>query len=1038
MKNIMKMHSINDFKQAIESQIQKRKSEENPVLTVSAGTCGRARGSLKVIKALKNAIKKKKLEDKVKVKVTGCHGFCEAEPNIIIHPHNIFYQKIEPKNAKDIIAQTILNNKIIEQLLYFNPITKEKYIQENDIPFYKHQKRIILGDNALIDPKDVNDYLSIGGYSSLIKVLSKMSSEEVINAVKQSGLRGRGGAGFPTGSKWEFTRKANGNTKFIICNADEGDPGAYMDRSLLEGNPHRVLEGMLIGAYAIGAEEGYIYVRGEYPLAVEHISLAISQAKKLGLLGKSILGTSFNFQIHISKGAGAFVCGEETALITSIEGKVGEPRQRPPFPAVKGLWGKPTNINNVETWANIPVIIEKGADWYSKIGINGSKGTKIFSLVGKINNTGLVEVPIGITLREIIYDIGGGIPAGKNFKAVQTGGPSGGCIPAELLDLQVDYEKLAEAGSIMGSGGMIVMDENTCMVDLAKYFLNFLRDESCGKCLSCREGIQRLWEILTDITEGRATREQLDLVEELARIVKDASMCGLGQTASNPVLSTLRYFRDEYEVHIRDKWCPALVCKRLIPTPCQDTCPVGIDVPSYIGLIARGKFNEAVDLIREDNPFPAICGRVCNHPCELNCKMGEFDKPVAIHSLKRFCADYVFQNEGYKRPSIQGKREERVAVIGSGPAGLTAAYNLAQLGYRTNVFEALPVAGGMLSVGIPAYRLPKEIVKAEIDAICALGVEIKTNTPIGKDLSIDDLKQQGYKAIFIATGAHKSLKLGLPREDGLKGIIDCVAFLKDVNLGNQKKPGDKIVIVGDDYIAVDTARVCRRLGSSEVNIIYKRSKEEMPLDDSEIDQALDEGVKIHFLTIPCKILGKEGKVTGLQCIHTQLGEADIRSRRDLITVEGSEFVIDADIIIRAAGQAPDLAFLDHMFEITQSNLLSIDPCTLQTNVPGVFAGGDAVTGPATVIEAIAAGKKAAASIDSYIRGKKFEGYKRPRPRMRIEPIQLTKEEEELKRPEMPLLSVDKRLQSFEEVELGYTEEMAICEAKRCRRCDLEK
>ncbi len=779
-------------------------------------------------------------------------------------------------------------------------------------------------------------------------------------------------------------------------------------------------------------------MRDEYPLAVMHVTIAIEQAREYGFLGKNILGSDFDFDIIISKGEGAFVCGEETALIASIEGRRGEPRQRPPYPAQKGLWGKPTNINNIETWANVPLIINKGAEWYSKIGTKGSKGTKIFSLVGKINNTGLVEVPMGITLREIIYDIGGGIPEGKEFKAVQTGGPSGGCMSLELLDLPIDYESLTEAGSMMGSGGMIVMDENTCMVDIAKYFLNFLRGESCGTCLSCREGIQRMWEIVTEITEGRGTMEQLDLLEELARVVKDASMCGLGQTSSNSVLSTLRYFRNEYEAHIREKWCPALVCKKLIPTPCQDACPAGIDVSNYIALIAWGKFNEAVDLIREDNPFPAVCGRVCNHPCELNCKMGEFDKPVAIRSLKRFCADYVLNNEGYNLPSVLSMREESVAIIGSGPAGLTAAYNLARLGYRVTVFEALPVAGGMLSVGIPDYRLPREIIKAEIDAICSLGVEIKTNTPIGKDLSIDNLKQQGYKAIFVATGAHKSLKLGLPGEDELKGIIDGVAFLKDVNLGNQKKPGDKIVIVGENHVAIDVARVCRRLGSSEVNIIYRRSREEMPLDYSEIDQALNEGIKIRYLTLPTKILDNDGKVAGLQCIRTQVGEADSRGRRELIPLEGSEFVIDGDIIIRATGQVPDLTFLDHKFKTTRWNLLVVDACTLQTSVPGVFAGGDVVTGHATVVEAIAAGKTAAASIDSYLRGEKFEGYRRPRSRKRIEPIQLTKKEEELKRPKMPLLRIDKRLQSFKEVELGYTEEMAIREAKRCRRCDLEK
>ena len=417
----MKIHSIAELKHAIETQINKRKSEEKPTLTVSAGTCGRARGASKVITALKKAISREKLNNDVRIKVTGCHGFCEAEPNIIIQPHNIFYQKVEPKNAKDILMQTVLNNKIIDQLLYYDPITKEKYIQENDIPFYKYQKRIISGDNALIDPTDINDYLSIGGYSSLSEILAKMTPEDVIDTIKQSGLRGRGGAGFPTGKKWEFARKAKGKIKYIICNADEGDPGAYMDRSLLEGNPHRILEGMIIGAYAIGAEEGYFYVRGEYPLAIKHISLAISQAKKLGLIGKNILGTGFNFQIHISRGAGAFVCGEETALISSIEGKVGEPKQRPPFPAVKGLWGKPTNINNVETWANIPVIIKKGADEFSKIGTEKSKGTKVFSLVGKVNNTGLVEVPMGITLERLYMILAVEFPITKNLRLFRQG-----------------------------------------------------------------------------------------------------------------------------------------------------------------------------------------------------------------------------------------------------------------------------------------------------------------------------------------------------------------------------------------------------------------------------------------------------------------------------------------------------------------------------------------------------------------------------------------------------------------------------------------
>lgn len=564
MKKPKKIASLQVLEKTIMSKISERKAEKRPILTVSSGTCGQARGSLKVIEALNAAIKKQNLKDEVKVRVTGCHGFCEAEPNIIIYPQDIFYQKVDPKNGKDIIAQTILNNKVIESLLYIDPVNGEKVAKESEISFYKKQKRIILGDNSLIDPTDINDYLSIAGYSSLAKVLSGISPEDVIAEVKKSGLRGRGGAGFPTGSKWELARKSKANLKYIICNADEGDPGAYMDRSLLEGNPHRVLEGMIIGAYAIGAREGYVYVRDEYPLAVKHITLAIAQAEELGLLGENILGTEFHFKLHIAKGAGAFVCGEETAMIASIEGRVGEPRQRPPFPAVRGLWGKPTTINNVETWGTVPIIMDKGAEWYSQIGTNGSKGTKIFSLVGKINNTGLVEVPMGITLKEIIFDIGGGIPGGKAFKAVQTGGPSGGCIPKNLLDLPIDYESLTKAGSIMGSGGMIVMDEKTCMVDVAKYFLNFLRDESCGKCVSCREGTQRMWEIVTAISEGKGKDGDIQVLEEVAWACKDASLCGLGQTAANPVLSTLRYFRDEFETHIREKRCPAGVCIKLI------------------------------------------------------------------------------------------------------------------------------------------------------------------------------------------------------------------------------------------------------------------------------------------------------------------------------------------------------------------------------------------------------------------------------------------------------------------------------------------
>jgi len=555
---------INHPEKLLEWKIVSSRPAYKKTVVVSSGTCGQASGSLPVIEALKAEIKKRELEESVSLKVTGCHGFCELEPNVIIYPGEIFYKNLTPDDIPEVIEETILKDKIISSFLYEEIKTKQKVSKQKEIPFYQKQLRLLTENNLKVDPTNIEDYIAIDGYQALARVLFNMTCEEVIEEVKASGLRGRGGAGFPTGQKWQICRAVKSPLKYIICNADEGDPGAYMDRSLLEGNPHSVIEGMIIGAYAIGAAEGYIYVRMEYPLAVKHVTLALEQAKEAGLLGKSIMGSEFSFDIHVVEGAGAFVSGEETSLMASIEGRRAFPRQRPPFPAQSGLWGKPTNINNVETWANVPLIINKGADWYSQIGTERSKGTKIFSLVGKINNTGLVEVPMGITLKEIIYDVGGGIKGDKKFKAVQTGGPSGGCIPAQMLELPVDYDTLAKAGSIMGSGGMIVMDEETCMVDVALYFLNFTQEESCGKCVPCRIGTRQMVEILTRITKGEGKEEDVGKLEDLAKSVKAASLCGLGQTAPNPVLTTLRYFRQEYEAHIKDKACPALVCKDLI------------------------------------------------------------------------------------------------------------------------------------------------------------------------------------------------------------------------------------------------------------------------------------------------------------------------------------------------------------------------------------------------------------------------------------------------------------------------------------------
>jgi len=559
----LKVISANKL-EALRTEILAGKDLDKPCIAVCGGPGCLASQCLEVRDAFINEIEAKGLTDKVDVRTTGCHGFCECGPIALIYPQEIFYQRLSIDDIPEIIEETIINNKTVGRLLYTDDEAGQLVETEGEVPFYKKQMRLILGNNSKIDPHSIEDYIAIGGYSALAKVLGGMQPMEVIDEIKNSGIRGRGGGGFPTGRKWESTRNAQGDIKYVICNADEGDPGAFMDRSILEGNPHSVLEGMIIGAYAIGSNEGYVYVRNEYPLALKNINLAIKQARETGLLGDNILGSGFNFDLKVNRGGGAFVCGESTALMASLEGKTGEPRAKYIHTSDKGLWDRPSNLNNVETWANIPLIINNGADWYSAIGTESSKGTKVFSLVGKINNTGLVEVPMGMTLRDIIFDIGGGIPDGKAFKAVQTGGPSGGCIPESLIDLPVDYDRLTEVGSMMGSGGMIVMDEDTCMVDVALYFINFLMEESCGKCVPCREGLLRMGEILTDITEGRGRMEDLDLIQDLSEVLKDASLCGLGQTAPNPVMSTLKYFRDEYEAHIKDHKCPAGVCTELI------------------------------------------------------------------------------------------------------------------------------------------------------------------------------------------------------------------------------------------------------------------------------------------------------------------------------------------------------------------------------------------------------------------------------------------------------------------------------------------
>jgi len=1029
-------------------------------ITVGMATCGLATGAQEVYDRIENSVRENRL-DAILTK-TGCLGFCQTEPLVdVLAPRlpRLIYREMAPEKAEQLVI-ALKNGRVKEEYLlckFEEEILLDKVIKKYDIsesngklnnipayqevPFFAKQKKSALHNCGFINPDSIEEYIARSGYRALYKVLTELSPEKTINEIKKSGLRGRGGAGFPTGMKWEFCRKAKEKPKYIICNADEGDPGAYMDRSILEGDPHSVLEGMLIGAYAIGASEGYIYVRTEYPLAIERLKKAIEQAKGYGLLGKRIFGTDFNFEIKIAQGAGAFVCGEETSLIASIEGNIPEPRLRPPFPAESGLFQKPTNINNVETWANIPVIITKGADWYSNIGTEKSKGTKVFSLVGKVKNTGLVEVPMGITLRDIIYEIGGGIIKDRKFKAVQTGGPSGGCVPNELIDLPVDYESLTQAGSIMGSGGMVVMDEDTCVVDIAKFFLNFTKDESCGKCNACREGIDAMLKILDKISRGEGKEKDLELLEELGNGVKDVSLCGLGQTAPNPVLSTIRHFRDEYLAHIKYKRCLAAVCKGIISSACQHTCPLGQDVPSYIAYIAKGQFDKAIDLIRKENPLPSVCGRICHHPCEAKCKSADGGDPIAIRALKRFVADYELQKGVKPMEPVKPIYEEKVAIIGSGPAGLTCAYYLTKQGYQVTIFEALPVAGGMLAVGIPEYRLPKGILNTEIDAVKKMGVEIKTNTCIGKDILLDGLKKS-YKAIFIATGAHKGLKMAIPGED-VESVLDAITFLIDVNLGKKVNLGGKVAVIGGGNAVIDAARTVLRLGCEKVQIIYRRTKKEMPAFPEEVESAIQEGIDIQFLTNPVKVLSENGRLKSVECIRMRLGEFDKSGRRRPIPIEGSEFRMDLDTMIYAIRQEPDVSFAkNNGIKISKYNTVITDPETFATSEPGIFAGGDVTTGPNTVTDAMKAGKIAAQSIHKYLRGESLaREYKVTRPSVYVEPLKFTDEEMEelleLRRPEMPSLSVKGRINNFKEVALGFSEELAVKEAKRCLRCDLE-
>jgi NADH-quinone oxidoreductase subunit F len=1045
VNGLTRVEDLVDFRHRIihEKRIQSHKA----TLVVCAGTGGQASGANDIIRIIKRYLLEKRLGDEIDLRITGCHGFCEMDPFILVQPGRHLYPKLTMSDVPRVIEAT-LRGEIEENLIYKEAKGLKPCHCQDEIPFFQKQMRVLLGNNEKLDPIRIYSYIEQGGYAALQKVLLDPDPDKIIHEVKESGLRGRGGAGFPTGKKWEFARiSRNGQgEKYIVCNADEGDPGAYMDRSLLEGNPHAIIEGMLIAAIAIGASQGLIYVRSEYPLAIKHTLIALRQARELGLLGENILETGISFGISIVRGAGAFVCGEETALITSVEGFMGEPRQRPPYPIEKGINGKPTCINNVETLANVPVIINEGGKEYAKIGAPGNTGTKIFSLVGKIRNTGLVEVPLGVKIKEVVYEIGGGAVGGAKIKAVQTGGPSGGCIPAAMFDLPIDFDSLARVGSIMGSGGMIALDENTCMVDVAKYFMNFLKDESCGKCFTCRKGTLRMYEILDDVTTGNAKLEDLDLLEELAHVVKDTTMCGLGQSAGNPVLSTLRYFRDEYLEHIVNQRCPAGVCKELVGAPCQSACPLGTEAWRYVAHITRGEFAKAYRVIRKDNPFPSVCARLCHHPCEVKCRAGTSGgHPIAIRALKRFITDRVDPSTYVpERIGVPDNGSLKVAIVGAGPAGLAAAHYLSLVGYKVTIFDTESKPGGMMFSAIPSFRLPRQVIEKEIESLLNENITLKMNSAFGRDISIDALFDKGFNAVFLALGAHKSKPLGIDGES-VKGVYPSIQFLRHFNVLGKKLAKGSVGVIGGGNSAVDAARVAiRQEGVKEVTIFYRRTRNEMPAFEEEIEDAIQEGVSLQTLVTPIKVVSSNNKLTRLEFKRNKLGETDPTGRRRPVAIPGSEFTVPLDTLIVAISENPDTACISESSssEIAideEAGTVEVDSATLSTNRAGVFAGGDLVTGPNTIVDAVAAGKRAAAVVDRYLKGEELQQPAVPKlPKVHVGRVEDSeKYAGRGSRVDTPSIEPEIRRKCFSEVEMSLSEEQATQEARRCLRCDLE-
>ena len=1021
-----------------------------PRVAVGMGTCGSGNGAEGVYAALADAIAERGLD--VDLVRTGCFGFCAEEPlvNVWIPGQPlVILHRVQTDHVSQILdglaTKTVPANLALCKIEEWDHITSQVNYGSgyatipswSEVPFFKGQKKIVLRNCGLINPDDIEEYIAIGGYQSLYKVLVEGTPEFANEQLKSSRLRGRGGAGFSTGLKWEFMRKAADSRKYLICNADEGDPGAYMNRNEIESDPHSLLEGMAIGGYITGAAQGLIYVRAEYPLAIHRLELAIAQAKEYGLLGEDILGRGFHFDIDLVEGAGAFVCGEETALISSLEGRSGRSRPRPPYPAEKGLWGHPTTINNVETWFNIAPIVAKGPAWFTETGTDARAGTKVFSLVGKVRNTGLVEMPLGTPLSKFIYDAGGGSDVGHAVKAVQTGGPSGGCIPRSMFDTPVDYEALGKIGSIMGSGGMVVMDDDNCMVDVARYFVEFTRSESCGKCTPCRVGLDKALRTLTRITKGEGREEDLAELDELGRMIRDTSLCGLGQTAPNSLLTGLRHFRHEFEDHIRAKRCRAGICEDLALSPCENSCPLHMNIPRFLQLYKEDRLADAFESVIMDNPLPASTGRVCQHPCESRCRRKTVDESINMREVHRFIADSVLLSDRFdemagkvvaRRLSPTGKK---VAVVGAGPAGLTAAFYLALLGHEVVVYESHPEAGGMLRFALPEYRAPKAVLDREIEIIRRLGVQFVFNSRVGSDVSLDELEKK-FDAVLLSLGTWKETQVRIPGDDAA-GVFGALHFLEGEASNKQMKLGERVVIIGGGNSAIDCARTAVRKGSS-ATVIYRRERKDMPAIAEEVEAAEEEGVRFLFLASPHRIIGERGAVKAIEVTKTRLGAFDSSGRRRPIDT-GEIQVVSCNSVILAVGESVDDDFSRASgLTVKKDGMLEVDRYDLTTSRETVYAGGDFLTGASNVTGAMGIAKKAARNIDRHLTGEhRFDS---------ILPVfqydQTPPQPSACSRHNARFLPAAIRVKTFEEAISALPPEAAREEASRCMRCDIRE